>query len=272
MAKRIEKTEAPKRSSIQERIQPISEVEAFVTALVYGRAGTGKTAFGSTFPKPLLYLDIREKGHETIAKVSGIDRLAVDAWADIEEVYWMLESGTKYASVVVDQVTAMQQLALDKVRGDKGLEPGDTMSQRTWGEISGLMQTWLYNFRELYNHEYHICFLAHERLRQTEGEEDDRIDPSVGANMMPSVASFLNGAVSIIGNTFIREHTNKETKDRSVQYCMRVGPHAYYAAKIRRPIGADTPLPDVIVNPTFDKVLKISKGESIATKVKTKGK
>lgn len=269
MVKKVtKKVEEPKKSSVQERIQPIAEAPSFVTALAYGRAGTGKTAFGSSWPKPLLYLDIREKGHETIAKVAGIDRLQVDSWDDIEEVYWMLESGTKYASVVIDQVTAMQQLVLEKVRKDKGMEAGDTMSQRAWGEMSGLMQTWLYNYRELYNHEYHICFLAHERLRQTEGEEDDRLDPSVGANMMPSVASFLNGAVSIIGNTFIREHKDKETKKRSVEYCMRVGPHAYYAAKIRRPIGSEIPMPDVIINPTFEKLLKISRGESATIKVK----
>jgi len=113
-----------------------------------------------------------------------------------------------------------------------------------------------------------ICFNAHERLKQTEGEEDDRIDPSVGANMMPSVASFLNGAVSIIGNTFIREKVDKE-KNRTVQYCMRIGPHAYYAAKVRRPVDAG-PVPDYIVNPTFEKLLKISKGESATRVIKRK--
>jgi len=266
MAKKVEKSE-PKRQSIQSKIRPIGEVPSFITMLCYGKAGTGKTAFAASFPKPLLLIDIREKGHETVAKVPGIDLLQIEDWEELEEAYWMLDAGTKYASVVIDQVTQMQQLGMNKLRSDKGMEPGDTMSQRTWGELSGLMQTWLYNFRELYSREYHICFNAHERLKQTDGEEDDRIDPSVGANMMPSVASFLNGAVSVIGNTFIREHINKESKERTVQYCMRVGAHAYYAAKIRRPIDAG-PIPDVLVNPTFDKILKISKGENVVTKVK----
>jgi hypothetical protein len=76
---------------------------------------------------------------------------------------------------------------------------------------------------------------------------------------MSSVASFVNGAVSVIGNTFIREDHNKKAKTTNYKYCMRVGPHAYYATKIRRPVSAGPP-PSVLVNPTFDKIFTLTAG------------
>lgn len=235
--------------------------------LAYGKSGTGKTVFGSTWPKPLLLLDIREKGVESISDVKGIDLLEVERWDDFDEIYWdVLKGKHKYKSIMVDQLTAAQALGMSFLREKKGMKPMEPFSQRAWGQLSGMMQEMIYNYRELYNDGYNILFNAHERLREPQEEDDDRIAPAVGSNLMQSVASFANGAVSVIGNTFIREYYDKKEKTTEIQYCMRIGPHAYYAAKIRRPVSAG-PVPGVIVNPTFDKIRKISKGESVSRKI-----
>lgn len=237
--------------------------------LAYGKSGTGKTVFGASWPKPLLLLDIREKGVESITDVDGIDLLEIDHWEDLwgeNSIYWKLKGRHKYKSVVLDQLTAAQALGMDWIRERKGMKPMEPFSQRGWGQLSGMMQEMIYGYRELYSDGYNILFNAHERLREPQEEDDDRIAPSVGSNLMQSVASFANGAVSVIGNTFIREHYDKKEKTTEIQYCMRIGPHAYYAAKIRRPVSAG-PVPGVIVNPTFDKVRKISRGESVSRKI-----
>lgn len=260
-------TKVQKKSSIQDKIRPIGEVERYLTMLCYGQAGKGKTVFACSFPKPLLLLDIREEGQDSVTDVEGVDLLSIENWAELEEAYWMLESGSKYQSVVIDQLTAMQALGMQKIKEDKNMKPTEPFSQRSWGELSGLMQTWIYNFRELKKKELHICMNAHEKLKEPQAEDDDRIAPSVGSNLMGSVASFVNGAVSVIGNSFVRENHDKKTKQTTYEFCMRIGPHAYYAAKIRRPVSAG-PAPDVIVNPTFDKVMKISKGGELVRKVK----
>jgi hypothetical protein len=234
----------------------------------YGQSGTGKTVFGASFPKPLLLLDIREKGAESIADVPGIDVLFVNHWNDLdgeESIFWELKNGTKYKSIMLDQLTAAQALGMDKLRKEKRMKPGEVFSQRAWGQLSGMMQEMVYNYRELYNEGYNVLFLAHERIREPQDEDDERLAPAVGANLMQSVASFLNGAVSVIGNTFIRERYDKKSKTSDMQYCMRVGPHAYYRAKIRRPVSAG-PVPGVIVNPTYDKILAIQRGESPSRK------
>ena len=267
MVKKLVKSS--KSGSIENIIQPIAEVDTYLAMLCYGEAGKGKTVFGCSFPKPLLLIDIRERGHESVKDIKGVDLARVEEWEQIEDLYWMLEGGSKYKSVVIDQLTAMQALGMEKLKKDKGMKPTDPFSQRSWGQLSGMMQTWIYNYRELITKEYHVCFNAHERRKDPQEEDDDRIAPSVGSNLMGSVSSFVNGAVSVIGNSFNREHYDKKTKERTVEFCMRVGPHAYYAAKIRRPVSAG-PAPDVIVNPTFDKIMKICKGESLTRKVKTK--
>jgi hypothetical protein len=257
-----------KSKSILDRAIDVGDAPAYDSMLVYGRAGTGKTEFASTFPTPTLLLDIREEGYKTIKKKPGIKLLQIETWEEIEETYWALKDGTDYNSVIIDQVTAMQALAMSGVREELGMKPSETLSQRSWGKISGRMQEWLFNYRELTKSDYNICFVAHERLRDANEEDDDRIAPSVGANLMPSIASFLNGAVSVIGNSFIREKVvDKKEGTKETQFCMRVGAHPYYAAKIRRPV-ASGPAPDVIVNPTYEKVMKIAEGESLQRKVK----
>ena len=277
MAKKIPSPSntAPKSNSdyddVVSRIQPIHERPVFLALLVYGRSGTGKTAFSSTLPKPLLLIDIREKGTDTVAQVSGIDVVQVETWEEFEQLYWYLASGTsKYRSVVVDQVSQLQDLAMEKVRRDEGKADTDLISKRDWGAISGMMKTWIFNYRDLVDKGLHVCLVAHERANSSDDAIEDQIDPSIGPRLMPSVASSVNGAVSIIGNTFIRERFIGAERTRVVEYCMRVGPHAYYTTKVRTPVGVETP--DVIVNPTFEKMLKLTKGEALSSKVVRKSK
>jgi hypothetical protein len=262
-----------KSSEVLTRIKPLAEVESPVTMLGYGESGTGKTVFGATFPKPLLLLDIREKGTESITDVPGIFVLEINKWEDLwgdvdKSIYWQLRGQNTYKTIMLDQLTSAQAVAIDHMRESRGMKASDPLSQRTWGQLSGMMQEMIYGYRDLYVDGYNILFLAHQRIRDPQEEEDDRLAPSVGSNLMPSVASCINGAVSVIGNTFIREVHDKKAKTSEVQYCMRVGPHAFYRAKIRRPVSAG-PVPGIIVNPSYEKIRRISKGEPMVRKVKT---
>ena len=256
---------------IKSKIAPVSELPSQFSMLVYGRSGTGKTALLSTFPKPLLLLDVREKGTDTIATVPGIDVISIEEWGEIEQVYWYLKSNeSKYKSVGIDQITQMQDICMSHVRSDSNKEETDLLSRKDWGQISGLMKTWLYNYRDLIDIGLNVVFVAHERVTDSDDSIEDQIDPTIGARLMPSLASAVNGAVSVIGNTFIREEYTGQgkEKERSVKYCMRIGPHAYYTTKIRRPI--DFEAPEFIVNPNFEKITKIIRGEKAEPKRRVK--
>lgn len=240
--------------SIADKITPVKSLPKVLSMLVYGRSGTGKTTFAGSFPGPVLLLDIREKGTDSLANLENIDVISVDKWSEVEEVFWYLkgEGGKKYKSVILDQVSSLQDLAMEHAMAEEGKE---VMSQRLWGVVSGLMKTWLLNYRDLVDQGINVLFIAHDRTNKGEsGEDDDTIDPQVGPRLMPSVAGLLNGAVKAIGNTYVKE-VFLEDKSRKVEYCMRLGPHAYYTTKLRNPLG--TSCPESLVDPKYDAIMKL---------------
>lgn len=243
--------------SIIDKITPVKSLPKVLSMLVYGRSGTGKTTFAGSFPTPALLIDVREKGTDSIANLDGVDVVQVEHWTDLEEIFWFLKKEKKYKSVIIDQVSSMQDMAMVHAMAEEGK---DVMSQRLWGVVSGLMKTWLLNYRDLVDEGINVLFIAHDRTNKGDGEsEDDTIDPQVGARLMPSVAGMLNGAVKVIGQTFVRELW-LEDKSRKVEYCLRIGPHAYYTTKIRNPIG--TTIPEYVVDATYDKISQLmSQGE-----------
>lgn len=235
--------------SILDRITSVKALPKVLSMLVYGRSGTGKTTFGASFPTPALLIDIREKGTDSIADRDGVDVVSINTWSELEEVFWYLKKEKKYKSVILDQISSMQDVCMEHAMAEEGKE---IMSQRLWGVVSGLMKTWLLNYRDLVEENINVIFLAHDRASKGEsGEDDDTIDPQIGARLMPSVAGMLNGAVKAIGNTYVKE-VFLEDKTRKVEYCMRIGPHAYYTTKMRNPLG--TTIPEFITDPTYDKI------------------
>lgn len=253
------------------QLESVSSIEPTMAALFYGRAGTGKTTVASTFPKPVLLLDVREKGWDSVSNVEELDVGRIEEWEEFEGMYWYLEKGNHpYKTVVIDQVTELQDLALKKALRDVGKDPNDKISQSNFGQASGLMKQWLRNYRDLTERGIHVVFIGHERITGGEENDDDQIDPSVGPRLMPSLQSFLCGLVKVVGHTFIRETTEIENKRkvRKISYAMRVGPHSFYITKMRTPVGV--PTPRILVDPTYDKVAAVMQGEysEAATQVK----
>lgn len=254
----VPKTNAPPPVAIV----PVGKLPSSLAVLLYGRSGTGKTTISATFPKPLYLLDVREKGTDSIANVEGVDVSQIEEWEQFEDIYWWLEKGGHgYQTVVIDQITQLQDLAISKCMDDGKKEAGDVISKRIWGQSAGMMKTWLLNYRDLIDKGVNIVFIAHDRSDGGSEDADDQIDPSVGARVMPSVASFVNGSVKFIGNTFIRETSEivGNKRKRRAEYGMRIGPHALYTTKTRSPVGFKAP--EVLMNPSYDSIVAVMRGE-----------
>ena len=255
----------PAAKTILSRAKLVTDIEMIITALFYGRCGIGKTTMAGTFPAPLLVLDIGERGTDSLANTPGVSSLQINEWADIEEVYWELKAGdTGYKSVVIDALHTMQAMAVMESKLASGKKESDQVSQRDFGQASGLMNQWLYNFRDLRDIGINVVFLCHDKVQETDTEDDaDMIMPEVGPRLMPSLAGAVLGMVNVVGNTYIREVITKSKKagqgpSREVQYCLRIGPHSYYATKIRRP--KDLPIPEFIIDPSYDKLSNVIRG------------
>lgn len=255
-------------------IKPLKQMTTLIKAVIYGRSGTGKTTFSSSFPKPILFLDIKDDGLASVGDTKDCDYVRVEDWESFEELYWFLEKDTKYKTVVIDTISQLQEMAmtaaLDKKASKSAViqKKGDwgTMTRREWGDVAALMKTWLLNYRDL---DKNVVFIAQDRtfnIDEDGGSVDQQLMPEVGPRLMPSVAAVLNAAVSIIGHTYIRINSkkvrNKEGKiykKEIPEYCLRIGPNPVYTTKVRKP--KDITVPNAIIDPTYASLMDTLKGE-----------
>lgn len=257
------KRDSPDYSDVIKRIKPVETLPFNLSMITYGRSGTGKTTFAASFPKPALLLNIKEDGTDSISDMKGVDIIRITTWDEFEQVYWFLKTGKhQYKTVIMDAVTQLQDLAINKIKGDKDEE--DVLSQRLWGQVSNLMRKWLIDYRDLINHHKieAINFICHDRVNESEDGGGGQLDPEVGPRLMPSVSSYLCGSVKVIGYTFIKEVKSKDPtkrgEDTNVEYRMRLGPNPYYVTKVRRPKTGFTP--ESILNPHYDQIIEVMKG------------
>lgn len=252
----------------------ISEVERNKSFAFYGRAGSGKTTLLSTFPKPILLVDINDEGTDSVSDLDDDDLKVwdIEEFDDIEDVYWYLKENPKeFKTVGLDTVTMLQTKCIEEVVGTK-LEKsnkvaGDwgTMTKQDWGKVASRMKIWITRFRNL---PMNVVFLAQERTFNVSEDEDDigMLDPEVGPALSPSVKSHLNAAVTMIANTYIRvrypkkkDEKGKVTTTKKIDYCLGVGPSDIFARKVRKPKKIE--LPDLVVDPEYDDLIAIIKGE-----------
>ena len=249
--------------SLEDRIKDVSEVQTGDTVLIHGRSGTGKTTLACSFPKPLLLLDIMDQGTDSVSDVKGVKVLEVTHFDDLDAVYWFLRENEGFKTVVLDTVTQLQDLAIQKVKEMRGVDPEAPMSKQMWGETSGLMKKVVYNFRDLAReHGINVVFIAQPRTIVEETyDEEGQIDPEVGPAVQPAVAKALGAAVKFIIYTYIREvvKQKKGKLKRKMEYRARLGPHPYYLTKVRSP--KTSKVPDSIKSCTYEDLMKVKRGE-----------
>lgn len=255
--------------------KPISEVKRNSSAAIYGRSGTGKTTLAASWPKPILYLNIRDNGEESISDVEGIDVVDIETSEDLlEQILWLHKKASKdkliYKTIVLDTMSQLQTLLVEEMGATKkipkGKRAGDfgVLTRQDWGKISGDLIKAIMDIRGL---PVNSVFIAQERVFNAGDEEDDGIDqlaPEVGTKLMPSVNKDLCASVNIVANTFIRikvktkKVDGKKEKTITKQFCLRLGPNEVYTTKIRKPKGIEAP--DYIIDPSYRKIIDIVKG------------
>lgn len=276
MKKPLKKSSSPKPTEDDElEVTPVGKLKKFKSFVIYGRSGTGKTTLASTFPGPLLLIDVKDEGTDSVSDVEDLDVFDVASLDDFERAYWWLKKHPKkYKTVIIDTVSQLQSIAVQEISGGKakgGKKAGEwgSMSKRDWAEVASVMKEWLINYRDLSRLGINIVFIAQDRVfnfnEEDDAASDDVLAPEVGPGLSPSIAKALNAAVSMIGNTFIRSREIKKVVDgkkivrRKTEYCLRVGPNPVYTTKVRKP--RDVEAPEFIANPDYDKIMAIINGD-----------
>jgi len=257
---------------------------------IYGRSGTGKTRLAGTFPKPLLHIVCSGMGLEesrSLVGMTGIDDVELNDSDDLTSLIDYIAKGGKshwnkkgktwsqlkqatglpYQTVVLDHGTGLQDLYLREILGLDKLPEQKSWGLASRGQYGQCALKTKEALRAILGLPIHIVILAQERKFNSD-EEDVEIDsllaPYVMAAFTPSVVGWLNPVCSYIGHTFIRpvvkekkaivagKAVSLKERTKEVEFCLRTGPHPIYTVKFRLPKGSN--LPEVIVNPTFEKI------------------
>lgn len=257
---------------------PVRSAASLITSRAwafYGRAGSGKTTLAATFPQPVLIMDIKDKGSDSVAEydIDEVPILPVNDFESFQDYYYYIKANPKeYGTVVIDTMSMLQQLAMEDYLVQKKGKAEDAgkwggMTKQGYGDVSSELKQWIIRFRDLKDKGIEVVFLAQDRVFNA-GEESDSesmLAPEVGPRLFPSVASHLNAAVNVLAHCYIREKVSiKEVKGKKKevikqQYCLRMSPDAMYQTKARKP--KDITIPDVIVNPDYDKLINILNGD-----------
>ena len=257
----------PQRKGL--KFEPVASVKASRAWTIYGRPGTGKTTFASTFPKPILVVDIKDEGTDSIRDVKGVQVFRPTTWQELDDLYWHLKSNPgEFKTVVIDTVTNAQSLLINEVSNvGPDQMPGDwgTMTKQKWGEVSSRLKRWITDMRDL---GLEMVFIAQERVFGLDDDaviaEGEAVDPEVGPRLSPATMSHLCAASSVVACTCIAERKVeskvKGRKPRIIkEYSIRLGPNAYYITKLRKP--RDVEIPEFLGNPTYGDVIAIINGE-----------
>lgn len=228
------------------RIRSVDDLGPHVKALVYGPNNSGKTRFGASAPRPLI-LDFNEQGTRS-ARGTGAKVIEIDNWDDVGNAYWLLASGkTRFETCVLDTITGMHRLAMDKVIGDAEARdparPRSMPDKRSYGQSGQLMRGMLLAYRNL---PMHVIFTAQPRY---ERDEDTGQITEVTVGLPAGCRGDAMDVVSIIG--LLRPRRVKRGGKARWHDTLIVGRHSVYRTKDRT-----NNLGDVVLDPTFDKVLQ----------------
>lgn len=248
--------------------------------LLYGASGTGKTTLWATFPGPILCMlcsggdkpgelrsidtpEYREKVTPVVVGSSDLSSMLVGA-------------GMEFKTVVLDHASGFADLVLSEIIGKPvpAQKGWGLASQQQYGQLSLVCKE---AFRRLLGLPCNVVIVAQERTfgGKDDGGDPELMRPTVGAALTPSLTGWLNPACDYVLQTYKRPvMTRKETvavrgqppivtyeRGKGVEYCLRTEPHDLYMTKFRVPKGH--PLPECVVDPSWEKIQAIIKGEEV---------
>lgn len=220
----------------------------------WGKSGTGKTKFVASFPKPLLYIRVGDDGSNTIANVDGIKAIHAETLEQLKEIGKELQKDKKFVSVAVDTFSMITNVWIDQNITQKKKK----MTQQAWGDLKVETEELIKIFHEVAA-THIVALTCHESNDSIEGMEDEII-PDFRPNTTKGARTYLEGMANYgihmakMKKTVIKDGVEKEV----VRYVGQLGANSYYWTKLQ--IDPDIKVPEAVVNPTYDKIMKIING------------
>lgn len=227
-------------SDIEAAITDIDDAVEFLTWVIYGKNGTGKTTLLSTAQGVLILaaedgtLSIKDKAKGQAKK------LKIDTWEKLEAVYWLLKKGkatkdgiiintatgqftVKY--VAIDTVTKLTEVCMrNVVLGDKASNKNTDIIKKTlkdWGDMGEKMKYWLQQFEELPVQRVWVC------QENSNSDDVDSDEFSIYPSLNKSLRTYVLSEADIIARTYIANG------EKGIQYRLSAAPNPKYVTKDR---------------------------------------
>lgn len=266
-------------------------------ACFYGRGKTGKTRLACTFPgrkiifggedgwkslgtdlsqKPRFVLGNGTKAYTVLlrGKPLDIDFIRLTESAELEELIQIAVD--QYASGILDTGGGLQDIIVKEVGGFAEIpvqRSWGLLKKDQWGIVNSQWKERVRTFLDLADRSsFNAVVIAHERDFSKEGDvaDPELLAPDIGPDLTPGSSRWLNGACDYVGNMYIRRQTELRSisgiegqtpvQTGKMEYCLRIGSHGVYTTGFRCCLPPGEELPDMIVNPTYDKIRKIIEG------------
>jgi len=239
---------------ILDRAVSIAELGQSNLWVIYGKSGSGKTELLSTFPKPLLYVQIGDDGSNTIGDKEGIDALRVADISELKQVLQEARLDEQYATVAIDTFSLMVNEWVD----GNAVKKNKRMTMQMWGDLKTDTEELIKSAHILASKKT-VVLTCHEVMDTIEGYEDE-ITPDVRPSTSKGARTYLESMANFGIHTAViqreKDMPDGSTKVQSV-HVAHLGPNPYYWVKTQKP--ASISLPDMLVNPTHAKIIKLLK-------------
>ena len=224
--------------------------------VIWGKSGSGKTHMLSTFPKPILYLQYGDDGTGTIEDVDGIDVIVIEDQRHLEGLLEEARLDEKYATVAIDTFSLFVNEWID----ENAVRKNKRVTQQMWGDLKTDTEKLIKMAKTLSRFKT-VVLTCHESTDVIEGMEDE-IMPDVRPSVSKGARTYLESMANFgIHTTVIEKEVTKNdgTSDTVVKHAAHIAPNPYYWTKLQKP--ASVKVPKMVVNPTYDKIIKLMKGE-----------
>lgn len=224
--------------------------------VIYGKSASGKTHLLSTFPKPLLYLKVGDDGSNTIHNVEGIDAIEITTLEQLRGIALELRLSKKYKTVATDTFSLVVNEWIDANATQKKKK----LTQQMWGDLKTDTEEFIKLFHILAKKMCVVltCHEVTDTIDGLEGEITPDVRPSVSKGARTYLESMSNFGIHTV---VVQKDVQKEdgSTDTVTRYAAHIGSNPYYWVKTQKP--ADIKLPKLVINPTYDRFIKLLRGD-----------
>lgn len=238
------------------RAVDVSELGQRSLWVIYGKSGSGKTELLSTFPKPLLYLQIGDDGSNTLVNKEGIKAIRINTLEDLRTIARELLTDKVYSTVAIDTFSMVVNEWVDA----NAVQKKKKLTQQMWGDIKTETEEFVKLFHKLAQSK-NVVLTSHEVADALEGFEDE-ITPDIRPSVSKGARTYLEGMANYgIHTTVLSKEINKAdgTTKTVIKFAIHLAQNPYYWTKTQKP--KEIKLPKYLIDPSYDKIMALMKGE-----------